>query len=55
MIFTLSRASPMNSFSEEDFAKFPICVDLDGTLWAGDCLWLSLSCHVYHDTVIIII
>ena len=40
MIFTLSRASPMNSFSEEDFAKFPICVDLDGTLWAGDCLWL---------------
>ena len=30
----------MNSFSEQDFAKFPICVDLDGTLWSGDCLWL---------------
>jgi len=30
----------MNNFSEQDFAKFPICVDLDGTLWAGDCLWL---------------
>ncbi len=30
----------MNQISEHDFVKFPICVDLDGTLWAGDCLWL---------------
>lgn len=32
----------MNNFSEQDFIKFPICVDLDGTLWAGDCLWLCI-------------
>ncbi len=32
----------MNNFSEQDFAKFPVCVDLDGTLWAGDCLWLCV-------------
>jgi len=32
----------MDNFSAKDFAKFPICVDLDGTLWAGDCLWLCL-------------
>ena len=32
----------MDNFSAKDFAKFPICVDLDGTLWAGDCLWLNL-------------
>ena len=26
-----------------DFSQYPICVDLDGTLWDGDCLWLCLS------------
>ena len=30
----------MGNVSEQNFAEFPICVDLDGTLWAGDCLWL---------------
>lgn len=30
----------MSNISEQHFAEFPICVDLDGTLWAGDCLWL---------------
>jgi hypothetical protein len=25
-----------------EFAKSPICIDLDGTLWAGDCLWLCV-------------
>lgn len=27
--------------AEKDFHKFPLCIDLDGTLWDGDCLWLS--------------
>ena len=27
--------------AEKDFYKFPLCIDLDGTLWPGDCLWLS--------------
>lgn len=26
---------------EAEFYKFPLCIDLDGTLWPGDCLWLS--------------
>ncbi len=30
----------MSNISEQNFAQFPICVDLDGTLWGGDCLWL---------------
>lgn len=32
----------MNNFSESDLIKFPVCVDLDGTLWEGDCLWLCV-------------
>jgi phosphoserine phosphatase len=31
---------PANPNQEIDFIKYPICVDLDGTLWAGDCLWV---------------
>lgn len=30
----------MSTITEQNFAQYPICVDLDGTLWAGDCLWL---------------
>ena len=30
----------MTRLSEQDFTQYPICVDLDGTLWEGDCLWL---------------
>lgn len=30
----------IDTSSPIDLSKFPICVDLDGTLWAGDCLWL---------------
>lgn len=33
----------MYKIIEKDFAKFPICVDLDGTLWPGDCLHLCLK------------
>lgn len=25
-----------------NFSHYPICVDLDGTLWAGDCLWVCI-------------
>lgn len=25
-----------------NFSYYPICVDLDGTLWGGDCLWLCM-------------
>lgn len=38
----------MNNISEQDFVKFPICVDLDGTLWEGDCLWLCLADFFKH-------
>lgn len=27
--------------AEKDFHTLPLCIDLDGTLWHGDCLWLS--------------
>jgi SAM-dependent methyltransferase len=26
-----------------NFSHHPICVDLDGTLWAGDCLWVCIG------------
>jgi len=32
----------MKAPSFVDFTQYPICVDLDGTLWAGDCLWLCV-------------
>lgn len=38
----------MNYISEQDFAKFPICVDLDGTLWSGDCLWICIADFLKH-------
>lgn len=24
------------------FNNYPVCVDLDGTLWGGDCLWICI-------------
>lgn len=33
----------MPNISEQDFVNFPICVDLDGTLWKGDCLWMCMT------------
>ena len=32
--------SAKHNAQEIDFSQYPICVDLDGTLWNGDCLWL---------------
>ena len=33
----------MSIIRETDLVNFPICVDLDGTLWPGDCLWLCAT------------
>lgn len=34
-----------------DLAKYPVCVDLDGTLWAGDCLWVCIRKFLQHDDI----